>query len=356
MAPVCLAVQAAGRNSRVEVDAVLGDRLQQMKQVQPDDAQCLVVALDLDAGPLPEARPGPDVPVEQLVEAPHPGDAACRCHGGLTDGAVPGSEDGNHLVDGDRLAAADVDGEIVADPAWLGCRAPADAQRPVLAVYPGSRCLGDPDVGLGGLHHQQQGLLVDRLRLEGTQVAAGQFPVPFNAGILHRAVKRRTHVNPARPVLGHDRRLQPAQVLVLHMHEPALGQAGGTARRVPEPDRPGQHAAAQVDLLDVVQEVDIVHPKPGAALDAECHRQPVGQVDDALVLDCLAVNGVAQPVVASGRIRARIVDVAGPRLGGGAPGSEVAVAQGAQRLAQAFLVRCEGPVAERPGSHQPRCE
>src|ERR1019366_9434694 len=133
VAPVCLAVQAAGRNSRVEVDAVLGDRLQQMKQVQPDDAQCLVVALDLDAGPLPEARPGPDVPVEQLVEAPHPGDAACRCHGWLTDGAVPGSEDGNHLVDGDRLAAADVDGEIVADPAWLGCRAPADAQRPVLA-------------------------------------------------------------------------------------------------------------------------------------------------------------------------------------------------------------------------------
>ena len=145
---------------------------------------------------------------------------------------------------------------------------------------------------------------------------------------------------------------QPAQMLMLHVHEPALGKAGGTVRSIPEPNCPDQHAPPHVEVLPVLKYVDGFELEPRAVVDPEGERQPVGQVDDALVLYSVAVHHIAEPVVTAGRVGARVMDVPGARFGGGTTGGEVAIADGAQRLALAFLVRLEVLVAERPGSHR----
>ena len=138
-----------------------------------------------------------------------------------------------------------------------------------------------------------------------------------------------------------------------HVHEPALGQPGGAAGHVPEPGYPDQHPASQVEFLPVFQHVDVGHIEPGPALGPEGQRQPVGQVDQALVLDRVPVHGVAEPVVDAPGVAARIVDLIGARLGRCSARGHIAVAQRAQRLALALIVRAEAFVDQCPGAHRP---
>src|ERR1039457_7112492 len=142
-------------------------------------------------------------------------------------------------------------------------------------------------------------------------------------------------------------------MFMFHVHEPALGQPGAPACRVPEPGHPEQDAASQVELLPVLQYLDLGQAEPGPALDPEGQRQPVGQVNDALVLDSPAVNGVTEPVVAASTVGARVMDVVGARLGCCPARGQVAIAQRAQRFALALFVRAEAVIAQRPGGHQP---
>ena len=72
--------------------------------------------------------------------------------------------------------------------------------------------------------------------------------------------------------------------------------------------------------------------QPRTAFYPERNRQPVGCVDQALVLHHPTRHLVAQPVVHPSDIRAGIMDAVRGRLGRRAPRGEVPVSQGAKRL------------------------
>jgi hypothetical protein len=97
---VCLAMQSAGRDSDVEVHAVLGSGLQQVEDVQPDHPQRVGVP-DFNVCPSPQAGPGALMTLEKLVEARCPAQRVHRRHRRLEDRAVVRGEDGRQFVDGD---------------------------------------------------------------------------------------------------------------------------------------------------------------------------------------------------------------------------------------------------------------
>jgi hypothetical protein len=73
VAPVGLAVPAAGGNADVQVDGVGRDGLQQVEDVQVQDGLGpLVGAVELDVEPVPEAVPGPFVPGQEPSKSSAP--------------------------------------------------------------------------------------------------------------------------------------------------------------------------------------------------------------------------------------------------------------------------------------------
>ncbi len=92
--------------------------------------------------------------------------------------------------------------------------------------------------------------------------------------------------------------------------------------------------------------------EPLSVCDPELQRQPVGDVDQFLVLHVAAPDVADQPVVQAREVGARVVDVVGHRLGQRSTGDEVAVAQGAQRLAQPLVGGVEAVVDQRPGARR----
>ena len=137
-----------------------------------------------------------------------------------------------------------------------------------------------------------------------------------------------------------------------HGDEAALGQPGHPAVRVADTEQAREHAAAQVQLLPVAEHLQLVQVQPPAALGPEGQRQPVGRVDQVLVLDLAAGDPADQAVVAAGDIGAGVVDGVGGCLGRGPAGGEVAVAEGAQRLPEPLARRVEAVVGQRPGVHR----
>ena len=87
------------------------------------------------------------------------------------------------------------------------------------------------------------------------------------------------------------------------------------------------------------QHGDRVDVEPVAVVDTEGQREPVGQIDQALVVDLGPRDVIDEPVVHPGHVGARVVHLPGLRLGRGSPGSEVAVSQRAQRLTELFALR-----------------
>ena len=69
MAAVRLAVQAARRQSGIEVLIAVGHGLQQLQHVQPGDSQRVRAAVEGDVEPLPQVRPLADVSVAQVAIA-----------------------------------------------------------------------------------------------------------------------------------------------------------------------------------------------------------------------------------------------------------------------------------------------
>jgi hypothetical protein len=74
------------------------------------------------------------------------------------------------------------------------------------------------------------------------------------------------------------------------------------------------------------------------------------------VFDRAAAHLAVQAVVAAGHVGARIVHAVVDGLRSGAAGREVAVAEGAQRFAVAFVVGVEAGVDKRPRVRQHRAE
>ena len=227
----------------------------------------------------------------------------------------------------------------------------------VNAEQAGPRGLPDPDVGVPRLHHQR-----DRVAAEGparprNEVIAAQAPVASDARVGHRPVEPRADLEPPRPVLGDDGGLERRQVRFGHAHQPALPHAGGAAVRIAETERPAQHPGAQVELLQVRQDLDAAQIQPVTARRAEREDQPVGQVHEVLVLDGPAGDLGPQPVVDARGVGAGIVDLVGDGLRGRSAGGEHPVPQGAERLSEPLLRREEALVGQRPPVHDgPRSE
>ena len=89
--------------------------------------------------------------------------------------------------------------------------------------------------------------------------------------------------------------------------------------------------------------------------DAKLEREPVGKIDEVLVLDHPAGNIGAQPVVAAGEVGPWIVDVIRHRPGCGPARREIAIPQGAQGFADALARRVEPFVHQRPRGRRLHC-
>jgi hypothetical protein len=120
-------MQPSGRHPDVEVDGVLGHRLEQVEDVQVEGAGDLLVAVaaQVDVAAPPELVPGQGVPLQQLVEPlGQPADPSTRRVAVLGNGPVLGGEQGHELLHRDRLAGAHVDGEVLGDEPRLPHRPP----------------------------------------------------------------------------------------------------------------------------------------------------------------------------------------------------------------------------------------
>src|SRR5690606_16930926 len=80
--------------------------------------------------------------------------------------------------------------------------------------------------------------------------------------------------------------------------------------------------------------------------------QPVGGVDEILVLEHPPTDLGTEPVVATRDVRARVMHAVGDGLGGGAARREVAVAERTQGLAHTLARRIVAVVDELPADHR----
>ena len=137
----------------------------------------------------------------------------------------------------------------------------------------------------------------------------------------------------------------------VHGGEASLPDPCGAAGVVAEAVHALEQTGAEVEALPVLKQVggSGVDGEPLLAVDAEGHREPVRQVDEALVVDGLALHLVDQPVEDAGGVGAGIVDAVGASFGGAATGGEIAVADRAQGLAQPLLGGIVAVVDDRPG-------
>ena len=117
---VGLPVQAAGRDTHVQVQGVPGGGLEQVKDVQSQSEQRQATAVfQLQRESVPQVIPVPDVAVQEVVEASDAPDPGARIDPGFADRPVLRGEEGDYLFDGDRLGWRDVHGQFVSYEPWL---------------------------------------------------------------------------------------------------------------------------------------------------------------------------------------------------------------------------------------------
>ena len=115
----------------------------------------------------------------------------------------------------------------------------------------------------------------DAFRGENAQVAVTQPFIAGDTGVADPSVETRPHLEPARPVLRDERDVKAGQERVRHGHQPALGHQRSAPCLVGDPEPAGEHAPAQVELLDVVGHRHAVDVAPVARLDPPGQGLPV---------------------------------------------------------------------------------
>ena len=354
VAPIGLPVPAACRDADVQVEGVGRDGLQQVEDVQVQDGLGpLVGAVELDVEAVPEAVPGALVAGQQPGEVLGAGHRQAGVGAALGDGAVPGGVEGDHLLHGHRPPLLQLEGQLVGDEAGLGDQPPAGLDGPALPEEPGAGRQGDPDVRLGGLDLQVDGVLVDLGLVKHGQVPAVQVAVALDPGVDHPAVQPGADLQGPRPVLGREGGLEAGEVLVLHAHETALDDPGAPALGILPGQPPQERPVAHVQLQAVVEHVGLLDVEPRPAGDPEGQRQPVGHVHQVLVHDPAPGDLGGQPVVEPGDIGPRVADPVGLGLGQGAPGDEEPVAERAQRLTEPLADGVEAVIGQRPDARRP---
>ena len=119
---------------------------------------------------------------------------------------------------------------------------------------------------------------------------------------------------------------------VAHADKATLADLHDAAIGVPEPGATDQQTPIHVQLLIVRKDVAGLAAEPPTTLGPKRDRQPVGRVDQTLVLHNPARYLSPQPVVHPRHIRARVMNAIGGPLRGRPTGGEITVAQSAKRL------------------------
>ena len=358
VAPVGLAVQAAGRQTGVEVDVVWGDRLQQVEHRQPQraervDGRGAVPGAQLQPEPAPQLVPGQLVALQQLIERGCAGEQLGRRRPRLRDADVTGRDHGNDLLHRNRFTRPHRQLELVGDAARLP-PAPARNLVALVTTHHHRPCrLGDAQLGLRGPGHQQHRRRLGLGALHDVEMGGRHAGVAGHARVGDGAVDTGLDQQPPAPVLRREHGVQPGQLPACHMHEPALPDRCGAPGAVGEPQRADQQPAPHVQLDPLTNLRPVRQIEPGRILATvvehrEPQNQPVRQVDQALRFDHLIGELVTQPVVAAGRVGAGIAHAVGHRLRGGAPSGEAAVAERAQGLPPTLVGGIPPVEHERP--------
>ena len=134
---------------------------------------------------------------------------------------------------------------------------------------PRSRRLRDVNIRLARAHQQAHAVLADDLARQRLQVLVAELAVQLRARVDDAPVDRRTHRDACRPVLGGQRQLQRAQMHVVHRDQAPLLERAAPPLAVLEAHAPQQHAAPQIELLAIRQELDAARIEPVLPGDAK---------------------------------------------------------------------------------------
>ena len=211
----------------------------------------------------------------------------------------------------------DVDRQFLADIARFFDDLALDLEKPPVEEYLRSRHLGDMNIRLAGAHQQANAILANDLACQRLQVFAVELLIQLRARVDDASVDRRTDRDSSRPVLGGQHQFQRAQMHVGHRDETLLLQQTSSPLSILETYGAQQHAAPQIEFLAIRQEFDGPRIEPVLIGDPKLEREPIGEIDEILVLDHPAGNIGAQSVVAAGEVGPRIVNVIRHRPGRG---------------------------------------
>jgi len=185
----------------------------------------------------------------------------------------------------------------------------------------------------------------------GVQVTAFELLVAGHAAVAHPGVERGDYLDVPGPVLRDEGPLDPGVMHVCHADEPAACQRRLPAAAVTKAEVPNNGRVPDVVFVTVVKQLDTIKRYRILAFDAQLEDQPVRQVDQILVEDRQAAHHRRLAVVASVRIRARVVHAVGVFPLRRATRAQVPVAGGGQRLPKSLGPRVEAVISEQETVH-----
>ena len=97
----------------------------------------------------------------------------------------------------------------------------------------------------------------------------------------------------------------------------------------------------QIEFLAIRQDRCGFRVEPAVIGDVKIEREPVGEIDEILVLHHPPGNVGLQPVIAAGEVGPRIVNAIRHRPGSGCTGCKIAIPQGAQGFTDSLFVWVE---------------
>ena len=195
-------------------DRVVRDRLEHVEHVEVQRLREVAVGTDLDAGPSPDVAPAHHVAFEELVEVAGPlGEPSARLLARFAHRVVARRVQRDDLLDGDLVAVLDVDGELAGRRSSRPRRARGELERVDRRGTPGCgppRAMRMCDWLVSTWRHTTSSLSWSVPN--GTRCWSGSDRVPGDTAVAHRAVERAAHLEPPRPALGDEGRLEAREV------------------------------------------------------------------------------------------------------------------------------------------------
>ncbi|MCY1013252.1 hypothetical protein OV079_48530 [Nannocystis pusilla] len=338
---------AAPGDSGVEADRARRDRLQDVEQVQAQGRRRRLLVLDVDVEAVPQLGPRARVRRQQRREVVGARDREAGRLERLADGAIVAGVQRRDLLE--RHAPCRLQLGVRLQRHRLG---PLDArlQRPDLAAldeHPRARRQRELEARAASARPQRQQARARRRDLELLEVVAVGPAVLVGVGVRHLSVEPGAQVHRRARAFDLDLQLLRRQVRLPEVDQPPLGQRRPPAAHL-EADPTDEQPLAQIELLAIFVHLRPRQREPLALGEADVDAEPVGEIDETLVVQRLPVDHAGLVIVETGAVRARIMRPAGGRPGDRAAGDEVAVAERAQGLALPLVLLVERLVDDRP--------